>query len=246
MKKYLADLHIHTVLSPCSDILMTPVNILNKAVQNNIDIISITDHNSAANVKSTLKIAQRYDIIIVPGIEVQSSEDIHLLSYFDSYSNLKSYADIIYNALPDIKNEEEKLGQQILVDKDDKLVAKEDKLLANSTKYTIKELIDLTYQNSGIPVPAHIDRNFGLIKILGFIPDILDISFVEVNRNIDLQKYYLKFPYLEKYNFIKNSDSHFLHQINPTMQILIEKEPSVDGIFSYIKENKMEDYLIKP
>lgn len=244
MQKYLLDLHIHSVLSPCADITMTPGNIIETAAKKGINIISITDHNSAKNIASALEIAKEKDIYLIPGIEVQSKEEIHLLSYFASLDDLNNYSKIIYNSLPDIKNDEEKFGYQIVVDKNDTFIEKEEKLLLNSTDLSINRLVDLTHKNNGICVPSHIDRSFGLIKNLGFIPDDLEISFIEMSFNKSIAHYYKTFPYLKKFSFLKNSDSHYLNQINPTMEIYLPDIVSLDNIFQYFKRNNNNEYLL--
>lgn len=238
------DLHIHSVLSPCADILMTPGNIIKEAKKKGINIISITDHNVIGNIESTVKIAEEMDITILPGIEVQSREDIHLLSYFNSLKDLKKYGKIIYEGLEDIKNDEDKFGAQILVDENDNFVGKEEKLLLNSTKFSIEELVEITYKNSGIPVPSHADRSFGIIENLGFIPDDLEISFVEMNFHKTHESYLKEFPYLKKYKLLKSSDSHYLNQITPSLEIYLNKKPDTETVFSYLKTHKNKDYLL--
>ncbi|RMD59308.1 MAG: PHP domain-containing protein, partial [Nitrospirae bacterium] len=48
---FVADLHVHTCLSPCADIDMSPLRIIEKAKSKSIDIIGITDHNSSENAE---------------------------------------------------------------------------------------------------------------------------------------------------------------------------------------------------
>lgn len=244
MGKLLLDLHIHSVLSPCADIMMTPGNIIKKAIEKNIDIISITDHNSIKNVKSALKISENKKIKIIPGIEVQSKEDIHLLSYFENFKNLNSYYELVYEKLSNIKNDEEKFGHQIIVDKNDKFVGKEDKLLMNSTNYSLNELVNLTNRFNGIPVPSHADRSFGLIKNLGFIPEELNIKYIELNFNKTILQYYKQYPYLKNFHLINNSDSHFLNQIEPKIKINLTKKPTTKNIFKQINREQPKNYII--
>ena len=245
MQRYLLDLHIHSVLSPCGDILMTPGNIINEAARQGIDIISITDHNVTGNVKSAIELGKAKNITVIPGIEVQSREDIHLLSYFNKLNDLKKYGKIIYEGLDKIKNDEDKFGPQILVDENDEFIGKEDRLLINSTDYSINELVSLTYQHNGIPVPSHAERSFGIIKNLGFIPDDLNISFVEMNFNETIEEYLKKFPYLKKFKLLKNSDSHYLEQISPQMAVYLKGKPTTEAVFSYFKHNKNKEFLLK-
>src|SRR6056297_1514695 len=244
MKEYFIDLHIHSVLSPCADITMTPGNIINKAIEKGLNIISITDHNSNKNIESAMKIAKDKNIYLIPGIEVQSKEEIHLLSYFSNVNDLNKYSNTIYNNLPNIKNDEDKFGYQIIVNEKDEFIKKEEKLLLNSTNLTIQNLVNLTHKNNGICVPSHIDRSFGLIKNLGFIPEELDISFIEMSLNKSLNYYYETFPYLKKYNFLKNSDSHYLDQIKPTMKVCLPEKLHFEEIFMYFNKHDNFDYLL--
>lgn len=244
MRELLLDLHIHSVLSPCADILMTPGNIIEKAVGKGINIISITDHNSIKNIKSAKEIAADKNIIIVPGIEVQSKEDIHLLSYFENLKDLNSYYEKIYAGLNNIKNDEDKFGHQIIVDKNDQFVGKEEKLLMNSTTYSIDELVNLTKNFNGIAVPSHADRSYGLIKNLGFIPEELNIEYLELNFNKTISQYYNQYPYLKNFQLINNSDSHYLNQINPKMRLNLRDKPTIKKIFDQIQNKKPKNYII--
>lgn len=244
MRKMLLDLHIHSVLSPCADILMTPGNIIKKAIEKGIDIIAITDHNSIKNLKSAKEIAADKNIIIVPGIEVQSKEDIHLLSYFENLKDLNSYYELIYEGLSNIKNDEEKFGHQIIVDKNDQFIDKEEKLLMNSTNYSLKELVKLTNKFNGIPVPSHADRSFGLIKNLGFIPEDLNIKYLELNFNMTLSQYYNQYPYLKNFQLINNSDSHYLNQLEPKMKLNLANKPTTKNIFKQIQKESPKNYII--
>lgn len=244
MRELLLDLHIHSVLSPCADILMTPGNIIKKAIEKGIDIISITDHNSIKNVKSAQEIAADKNILIVPGIEVQSKEDIHILSYFENLEELNSYYEIIYDGLSNIKNDEEKFGNQIIVDKNDQFVGQEEKLLMNSTNYSLNELVTLTNKFNGIAVPSHVDRSFGLIKNLGFIPEELNIEYIELNFNRTLTQYYNQYPYLKNFQLLNNSDSHYLNQLDPKMKLKLVDKPTTKNIFKQIKKVKPKNYII--
>ncbi|MFO7814703.1 MAG: PHP domain-containing protein [Halanaerobiales bacterium] len=244
MRELFLDLHIHSVLSPCADILMTPKNIIKKSIEKGIDVISITDHNSIGNLKSAIEIAKDKNLVIVPGIEVQSREDIHILSYFENLEDLNSYSEIIYDGLSNIKNDEETFGQQILVDENDQFIDREEKLLLNSTDYSINEILNLTYEYNGIPVPSHADRSFGLIKNLGFIPEGLNITYLELNFHKILAEYYKQFPYLKNFKLISSSDSHYLAQIEPKMKIKLTKRPTTKNIFDYIKKKRPRNYII--
>src|SRR5690554_6580311 len=122
------DLHIHACLSPCADILMTPANIIKKAVEEKLDIIAIADHNAVGNVEVAIKLAAGTSVNVLPAMEVESSEEVHLLCFFDSLENLYQWNKIVAENLPNLKNDEESFGYQLLTDENDDYIAKEDRL----------------------------------------------------------------------------------------------------------------------
>src|ERR1041384_7324653 len=105
MKKFRADLHVHTVLSPCADVAMIPPLIVQKALERNIDLIAITDHNASANVRAVQKAAEGTNLIVLPGMEVQSREDIHLLTLFQDVERLEAWQGQVNSSLPDLPNQ---------------------------------------------------------------------------------------------------------------------------------------------
>ncbi len=185
--KLSVDMHIHSVLSPCGDIDMTPNNIINMAYIKNLDVISITDHNTMLNVDAAIKIAEKRGIIVVPGIEVTTREEVHVLCYFESLEYGMGFQKIIYEGLPNIKNKEEIFGEQLILDDNDKLKGTLDKLLINSTKYTIDQVYELVKKFNGVMIPAHIDKkSYSILSVLGFIPENLKIETVEITKKCDL------------------------------------------------------------
>lgn len=224
MKSVKADLHIHTVLSPCANLLMTPGNIIKQALENELDIIAITDHNSAGNVEVTMKLAEDTRLCVIPGMEVESTEEVHLLCLFETIDNLLVWQEDVYNSLPDLKNDEDYFGYQLLTDIDDEYIAKEERLLATATRLTVKEIVERVNDLGGVVVPSHIDRPYNsIIANLGFIPPDLNLPVLEVSSKTSLEAARKKFPYLQEYAFIHNSDSHYLNDIKPMTEIKLEK-----------------------
>lgn len=219
MKNYKLDLHIHTVLSPCADLLMTPANILNKAEEQGIDIIAITDHNSAENVEVTLQLADNYPVHVIPGMEVETREEVHLLCYFENLQQILAWQEIVYNNLPDLKNDEEYFGNQLKTDLEDQYVTKIERLLATATELRISEVVKKVRDLGGYVIPSHVDRSYSIIKNLGFVPPDLEIELLEISKNGDISDLQKNFPYLKSYNFIRNSDSHYLKEMHPMTEV---------------------------
>lgn len=204
------DLHIHSALSPCGSEDMTPNNIVNMAYIKGLNVISVTDHNSINNYLSIKKVADKRNIIVIPGMEVTSKEEVHLLCYFHEYKDAKKISDYIYQSLPKIKNKPSIFGEQYLYSEDDEIIGTEDKLLTSSSSYSISEIFDTVIENNGIVIPAHIDKlSNGIIGVLGFIPNNINIKYVEV---IDISK--IDKSILNRYEVVRNSDAHMLHDIS--------------------------------
>jgi hypothetical protein len=212
--KYSFDMHIHSSLSPCASDDMTPNNIVNMAYIKKLNIISITDHNSMINVSSAEKIAYKRGILLIPGMEVNTKEEVHILCYFRNIEEGLEFGKLIYDSIPDIKNAEKFFGQQLALDEEDSVIYREEKLLTSASSYSIDEIDKLVKKYNGIIVPAHIDRkSYSILSVLGFIPKNLDISTVEISSECN-EEMIEKMNIKGIYNIITNSDAHDLWQIN--------------------------------
>lgn len=241
MGKFMADLHIHSTLSPCGSLEMSPKKIVQKAKEIGLNLISITDHNSIANSAVTQKLSYENGIEYLFGMEVQTEEEIHVLTYFDNYSDLYEVWNIVYDRLPDIKNNPDYFGDQVIVDKDENIIGYEDKLLINSSKISFKELFNIVIKRNGIFIPAHIDREtFSVISQLGFIPQDIDIKFVEISYSKEKEDFLKYYPDYIKYVFISFSDAHFLDDIGRGYTIFEYKNEKIDSLTKiFNKENKI-------
>lgn len=230
------DLHIHSCLSPCADDEMTPNNIVNMAYIKGLDVIGITDHNSMENVEAIIKVAKQRNILVVPGIEVTTKEEIHVLCYFNNLSDGIRFQEIIYEGLPNIKNRSELFGKQLKLDEHDNLMEEIENFLLSSTKYSISEINKIVSSFDGIMIPAHVDKkSYSVLSNLGFIPNDLYIKTLEVSNNCDIN-ILGKYIDLSKYNIIKNSDAHFLKDINEPFFFLHPEEKTIESVISYLKE----------
>lgn len=229
--KYAVDLHIHSALSPCADDDMTPNNIVNMAILKGLDIISITDHNSCDNVEAAM-VAAGNDILIVPGMEVQTREEVHLLCYFGKLEELLDFNLIIGQKMPHIPNNPSIFGNQYIMDSMDNIVGQREGLLLISVDMGIDEVTDEARKRGGVVVPAHVDRgSFSILSQLGFIPPNLKFSTLEIENFHSLDR--LK---LQGYNYIMSSDAHFLGDIlEREMLIELDKIGVYDLLSSFRK-----------
>ena len=234
--KLFYDLHIHTSLSPCGDNDMSPMNIVNMAIIKGLDVIAITDHNSVKNCLAALETAKEHDILVIPGMEIQTKEEVHLLCLFRDMEAALKFAEIIDPLIPDVANNPDFFGEQIIYDVSGNVVGKEKRLLVSSVNMNIDSVFSTASSLNGIVIPAHIDkRNYSIISNLGFLPFNLDVTTIELSKNANIEEFISKNKYLEKYNIIVNSDAHYLGDISEPINYLDVKSKDIDGVFDALK-----------
>lgn len=221
------DLHMHSCLSPCGDEEMTPNNIVNMAVIKGLDAIAVTDHNTARNLPAIEQVAQEAGMLLLPGLEVQSREEVHLLCYFETVSAALAFSGFLYPFLPDIKNRKELFGPQWVMNADDEVVDEEEKLLIQSVDLAMEEVVNEVRKRGGVVIPAHINKTSNsILYLLGFIPEELNFTTVEIYPgrtmpDIDIQKY----------RFIQSSDAHQLPDISERDFTLHVENKSIHDLF---------------
>lgn len=230
MKKLAADIHIHTVLSPCGDLEMSPVNIVRRAKEQHLDIIGITDHNATGHNSLVTELAQREGIMVLMGAEVNTQEEVHCLVFFETIDLLMNFQEFIDKHLPVIINRPELFGYQVMVDEHENILYSEDRLLISALKTGLEEVEKKVHQLEGICIPAHINKTKNSIfSQLGFIPagfsyDALEISLQETATTINLQDQ-------QDVTLVRNSDAHYLKDIG-TNKMCFHLE---DGNFSEVR-----------
>lgn len=246
LKEYPADLHIHTCLSPCADEDMNPTNILNMARLMGTKIISICDHNSAKNVKPVQEAAKDYDIMVIPGMEVESAEEAHLLVFFEDLNTMLEWQDYVYSHLPPRRNNPKFFGTQQIVDKDSNVIGEEDQMLIAATSVTAEEISQKVFGMGGMLVPAHIDRKtYSLWGQLGFIPEDLKINAVEISRNISEAEARKKFCISDKYSIVTSSDAHRLQEMVFQKNFLYLESPNFLEIRKAFEASEGRRVIIK-
>ncbi|RPI19130.1 MAG: PHP domain-containing protein [Ignavibacteriae bacterium] len=213
--KIKADIHIHTCLSPCADILISPKRIVEKAFNTDLNMIFITDHNSLNNAEAAIKAARYYpSLAVYPGMEITSREEVHILGLFGNMADALSTEEVITTYLPDAVSDSE-YREQIIANEFDEVEGFCLKSLFNAVNIKTEDIIKLIHNNNGIAAAAHIDRpSFSIISQLGFIPDDIGFDALEISPNLDIEKAKEKYPeYLGKYKFLRGSDSHSLNWI---------------------------------
>lgn len=222
-----ADLHVHTCLSPCADLEMAPRAIVQRALERGIDLIGITDHNSAENVPALMKAAQGTGLTVLPGMEATSREEVHLLALFDSVNKAFKFQQIIYDHLPG-ENDPEAFGMQVVVNEESEVLGFNQHLLAGATELATDQIVEAAHSLSGVVIAAHIDREtFGIIGQLGFIPKGLTLDALELSPNTRPSQARQRFPDYAKRVFVCSSDAHYLNDIGKVTTLFLLAEPKV-------------------
>lgn len=234
MQSVAYDLHIHSCLSPCGDEDMTPNNIVNMSILKGLDVIAITDHNTLGNAKAVMDCAKDTNLIVIPGMEVETSEEVHMVCLFKNLCDAYKFWDIVKENMPKIKNKEEIFGRQIYMDENDEITGIEENLLTVATYLSVNEVYKKVKETGGIIFPSHIDKqSYSIISNLGFIPPELKFKTLEIKmkeKKIEMiQKHNLS-----DYKIVHNSDAHYLEHISERENFIHIENKDTEGILSVL------------
>jgi len=225
------DLHIHSCLSPCSDEDMTPANIVNMAKLIGLDVIAVTDHNSCKNCPAVYSYAQKNNIIVIPGMELCTMEEVHVLCFFSELEKAMAFDTYVYGRLIKVLNNDKIFGKQEIYNEDDIKIGEEPYLLVNATDITFDNLDKLMKEYDGVYVPAHVDKaSTSLISNLGFVPPEANFKCAEIKDANKAEALKERHPYFNRCNIIFNSDAHTLREINEAVNFIEVQERSVRAV----------------
>ncbi|HWQ51504.1 MAG TPA: PHP domain-containing protein [Terriglobales bacterium] len=213
--KYAYDLHMHSCLSPCGDGQMTPNNLVGLAKLAGLDVIALTDHNTCKNTPAALALGDHFGILVLPGMELNTAEEIHVLCLFEALEDAMAFDAYVETKLVKVKNDVEVFGNQTVMDEDDKTVAEYPWLLTMATDIRIEEVPALVAGYGGVAVPAHVDRDaYSILSVLGAFPPELDFKTIEVTRVGGRDRLAGLAPELSaRYGVLENSDAHYMESI---------------------------------
>ncbi len=229
MKRYYYDLHTHSCLSPCGDDDNTPNNILGMASLCGLDIVALTDHNTCKNCPAFFEAAKNYGIIPVAGMELTTSEDIHVVCLFENLADALDFDSFVSEHRILIKNRPEFFGEQLILDAEDNPIGREENLLTNATTISVDDVVSYVKSYCGVAYPAHVDKDSNSITaVLGAIPPDSEFLYYELHdkekADVCAEKYGIK-----KEAFITSSDAHCLTDMKDKENYFLldteEKEP---------------------
>lgn len=230
MKCY-CDLHIHSALSPCADRDMTPNNIVNMAVLCGLDLIAVTDHNSIGNVAAAMKVAESLPVTVVPGMELETAEEIHFVCLFPTLEIAQAFDHWLESYRTPLKNRPDLFGEQFYMNENDEIIGVEERLLVTATTCSIYDAAPKVRALGGVIYPAHVDRSsYSVISNFGTIPEDLAFTTVELSKNMTKEDALKAYPYLAKYRIITDSDSHYLDTFYDTQNSIELPEATAEAL----------------
>lgn len=240
MNRYYYDLHIHSCLSPCADNDNTPNNLAGMASLCGLNIVALTDHNTCKNCPAFFEAAKRYGIIPIPGMELTTSEDIHVICLFESLETALAFEIEIAKRRIFIKNRVDIFGEQLILDGEDNIIGEEINLLSNATTISIEEVPNLVANYNGICYPAHIDRDAnGIISVLGTFPSTPNFSCIELHNSLKRDEYIKKYKLYDK-KIIISSDTHILTDMRDKENFFELDDEPYSGL---LIRSRLLDYL---
>ncbi len=236
-KTFTYDLHVHSCLSPCADDDMTPANIAGMAAIQGLDIVALTDHNSAKNCPPFFHHAKKFGIIPIAGMELTTSEDIHVICLFPTLEAALAFDAVVSESLLKIKNKPQVFGNQYLMNEADEVTGEEEYLLINATSIDIATAWQTCTSMGGACYPAHIDRDSnGMLAVLGDFPEDVPFRAFELNDKQSMAALAERLPHLKEKKYVVSSDAHNLWSVSEAENVLtLEGDDKVLSLIKYLR-----------
>jgi len=240
LRIYQADFHIHTCLSPCGELDLSPEGIVCQASKKKLKIIGITDHNSCENANSVIKAAQDKELTVLPGMEITSIEEVHILALFGRYSSAQKMQELVYRHLHG-ENDEKIFGMQPVVTESGEVISFSPRLLIGATDLEVADIVEQVKTLGGLAIASHIDReSFSLIGQLGFIPEKLILDGLEISNRLNFIRISEDYP---QYPVIMSSDAHKLEDIGKGYTSLRLLNPTFEEVKKAFKGEERRSVL---
>lgn len=231
------DFHIHSCLSPCGDNDMTPYNLVNMAKLLGLDAIALTDHNTSQNCRAAVKVGESIGLTVIPGMELCTSEEVHVVCLFDDLKNAEAFSEYVLSAAPKIKNRPDIFGEQLIMNEADEIIGTQELLLTAASGISIENSVELVSEYGGFCYPAHIDRSsYSVISNLGMITEEMDFRAVEMTENANRAALIEKNPIIKNMPVIVSSDAHYLENMKEAKHKISTDANTAKAILEYFKK----------
>lgn len=233
---FLYDFHLHSCLSPCGSDEMTPYNLVNLAALMELSAIALTDHNSCKNCPAAAEVAKEAGILLIPGMELNTVEEIHLVCLFPDLERAMAFDRKIEPTILPIENDPEIFGRQLRMDAADNILGEEPVLLISASSVSIMDAPAMVSELGGICFPAHIDKSaYSVLSVLGSVPPECGFAAYETTARADMDALFGLHPDLRGMRRLINSDAHSLEDIGAGGGFL-DCAPEVPAIFRLLGE----------
>jgi PHP family Zn ribbon phosphoesterase len=231
LTRFTADLHMHTCLSPCAELDMTPRQIVLRAEFMGLHLIAVTDHNSAENAEAAMRAAAGKRLSVFPGMEITSSEEVHILGIFENPEDAALMQMLVYENLPSEENDERYYGHQVVVNEHDEVIGFNRRLLITATSLSASTIVDAIQSFDGLSIASHIDKeSFSVLSQLAFIPETLKFDALEISPLTERDDAEETFMGLKRFPWVSFSDAHYVRDIGRRFTTFAIKEPTFSEI----------------
>jgi PHP family Zn ribbon phosphoesterase len=236
LRSFKVDLHIHSCLSPCGELEMSPRAIVEKSLDRGLDLIAVCDHNSAENVGAVIRAGRQRGLAVLAGMEVSSMEEVHSLAVFDTEEQALRMQELIYQHMRGT-NRPELFGDQVVANEFDEVEGFNDRLLIGAVQLDLQKIVTAVHRFGGLSIASHVDRpSFSILSQLGFFPDDVELDGVEISRHTTPEKARSDIAGLERFTLVSFSDAHFPEDIGKPSTCFVMEAPSVDEIRLALRE----------
>jgi PHP family Zn ribbon phosphoesterase len=228
VRRFRADLHIHSCLSPCGDLDMSPKGIVEKSLERGMDIIAVCDHNSAENAAAVMRAGAQRGLHVFPGMEINSVEEVHTLAIFQREDQALAMQDLVYKHLMGT-NRPELFGDQVVANEFDEVEGFNDKLLIGATRLGVQDVVNEVHRLGGLSIASHVDRpSFSILSQLGFVPLELRFDALEISPHLDRYAIESTLPAAKGFAIVSFSDAHFIEDIGRHYTTFAMELPHLD------------------
>ncbi len=239
MARYYYDLHLHSCLSPCGDMDMTPNNLVNMAKLLGLDVIALTDHNTSLNCEAAMKVGEEVGLLVIPGMELTTAEDIHAVCLFPTLEQALDFSRYVDENRFKVPNKAEIYGRQVIMNENDEEIGEIEHLLLPASFIGMYDAYRKAKEFGGICYPAHIDRDsLSILSVLGEIDPYCGFRTAELADISKLPELRKQHPILDYMNIITCSDAHYLENMRDAANTLELPELTREAVINYLDTEK--------